>query len=212
MFESGELPKVPVYLDSPLAIKVTEVYEKWGPTFFKTEAEAEMKREVSLFKFPFLKETPNRDDSAAISREPNPKIIIAGAGMSHGGRIGEWEAQYLPDKNSTLIMVGYQAPGTPGRRIMEGGRSVHVGHQQVSVNAKVEDLEGWSGHADRDGLLAFAEAALKDKRPKAVFTALGEPASERFLAQRIHDYLDGNAIVPEMGETWEVTKESVRRV
>jgi predicted metal-dependent RNase len=72
-------------------------------------------------------------------------------------------------------------------------------------------MEGWSAHADRDELLKFAEAALKDKRPKAIFVALGEPASERFLAQRIHDYLGGRAIVPEMGQSWEITKDRVVR-
>jgi predicted metal-dependent RNase len=73
-------------------------------------------------------------------------------------------------------------------------------------------MEGWSGHADRDELVTFAEAALAEKRPKAIFTAIGEPAAERFLAQRIHDYLGGNAIVPEYGETWEITKEAVKKV
>ncbi|MFI5260709.1 MAG: MBL fold metallo-hydrolase [Candidatus Paceibacteria bacterium] len=211
-FEAGELPKVPVYLDSPLAIHVTAVYEKWGATYFKPEAEREMKREKSLFEFPFLHKTSSPEESAEIGEVPGTKIIIAGAGMSHGGRIGGWETRYLPDPSSTLIMVGYQAPGTPGRRMMEGASSVYINGGQVQIKATVENLEGWSAHADRDELLKFAEAALKDKRPKAIFTALGEPAAERFLAQRIHDYLGGNAIVPERGETWEVTPTSVKKI
>ena len=211
-FEAGQLPKVPVFLDSPLAIAVTDVYEKWGPTYFKPEAEEEMKREKSLFEFPFLHKTRSPQESQAIENTPNPKIIIAGAGMSHGGRIGRHEIAYLPDPKSTIITVGYQAPGSPGRLISSGARSIKLNGQQVALRAHSEVLEGWSAHADRDELLKFAEAALKGKRTKAIFVALGEPSAERFLAQRIHDYLGGNAIVPETGQTWEITKDSVRQV
>jgi metallo-beta-lactamase family protein len=211
-FAAKELPEVPVYLDSPLAIHVTMVYEKWGGTYFKPEAESEMKREKSLFEFPFLHKTLSREQSAEIEKIPNPKIIIAGAGMSHGGRIGGWEKQYLPDPASTLIMVGYQAPGTPGRRMMDGAPSVRINGGEVRIAAHIESLEGWSAHADRDELLQFAEAALKGKRTKAIFTALGEPSAERFLAQRIHDYLGATAIVPEAGETWEISKDGVSKV
>ncbi len=211
-FDAGDLPKVPVFLDSPLAIHVTAVYEKWGMTYFKKETEDEMRREGSIFEFPFLKQTLSSEESMAIEKVPGPKIIIAGAGMSHGGRIGRWETRYLPDPATTLFMVGYQAPGTPGRRMMEGASSVRIAGAEVKIKAKIEKLEGWSAHADRDGLLAFAEAALADKRTKAIFTAHGEPSAERFLAQRIHDYLGGSAIVPEAGQTWEITKESVKKV
>ncbi len=211
-FSDGTLAKIPVFLDSPLAIKVTAVYEKWGLTYFKPETEDEMKREGSIFQFPFLKQTLSHDDSMAIEKVSGPKIIIAGAGMSHGGRIGKWESRYLPDPSSTLIIVGYQAPGTPGRRMMEGASSVRLGGVEIKIKAKVENLAGWSAHADRDELLAFAEAALSEKRPKVIFTAIGEPSAERFLAQRIHDYLGARAIVPELGQTWEIMKDSVKKI
>jgi metallo-beta-lactamase family protein len=211
-FSEGKLPKIPVYLDSPLAIEVTQVYEKYGPTYFKPETEAEIKKEGDIFTFPFLTQTPSRGESEAIAKVAGPKIIIAGAGMSHGGRIGRWEQMYLEDPKTTLLIVGYQAPGSPGRMLAEGLKSVRIEGKQVTNNAQVVILEGWSAHADRDELLQFATACLKDKRPKAIFTALGEPAAERFLAQRIHDYAGGNAIVPLPGETWEVTKDSVKKI
>jgi metallo-beta-lactamase family protein len=211
-FSAKELPQVPVFLDSPLAIKVTAVYEKWGATYFKKAAEDEMKREGSLFEFPFLKKTLSREESAGIEKVPSPKIIIAGAGMSHGGRIGGWETKYLPDPKTTLFMVGYQAPGSPGRLLQEGAPRVRLNGQEVIVKAKVELLEGWSAHADRDELLKFAEASLAGKRIKTIFTAMGEPSAERFLAQRIHDYLDSSAIVPDYGQSWEISKNSVKRV
>lgn len=210
-FEAGELPKIPVFLDSPLAIHVTEVYEKWGMTYFKPAAEDEMKREGSLFEFPYLTKTLSKQDSNSIEKVPGPKIIIAGAGMSHGGRIGRWETKYLPDPSTTLFIVGYQAPGSPGRRMVEGAGSVRLAGTEVTIRATIEKLEGWSAHADRDELMKFAEACLAGKRVKTVFTALGEPAAERFLAQRIHDYLGARAVVPDFGQTWEITKDTVTR-
>lgn len=211
-FAEGSLPKVPVYLDSPLAIKVTSVYEKYGQQYFRKDAKAEMLKEKSLFEFPFLTKTESRQESDDIANVPNPKIIIAGAGMSHGGRIGRHEARHLPDSNSTLILVGYQAPGSPGRRMKDGASTVRLDGKDVVMRAKVVNLEGWSAHADRDELMRFAEESLTGGRTKVVFTALGEPSSARFLAQRLHDYLGAKAVVPVQGESWEITKDAVRKV
>jgi metallo-beta-lactamase family protein len=214
LMESGELPHIPVFLDSPLAINATEVYEKWGSAFFKPEAEEELKERHELFKFPFLTETPTRQDSEKILKAPNPKIIMAGAGMSHGGRIGHWEQKYLPDPTTTLFIVGYQAPGSPGRMLQDGSPHVRIDGVEVRVRAKIETFVGWSAHADRDGLLDFAQAALPSSggRTKNFFVALGEPDSARFLAQRIHEYLGANAIVPVEGESFEITKDAVKKL
>ena len=211
-FEAGSLPKIPVYLDSPLAINVTRVYDKWGPTYFKPEAEDEMKREGSLFEFPFLTKTLSREESMEIEHDHRQKLIIAGAGTSHGGRIGIWEEKYLPDPKTSLIIVGYQAPGSPGRRMAEGANTVRLRGKDVAVRAKVTILEGWSGHADRDGLMAFADESLKSGRTKTIFVALGEPSAERFLAQRIHDYLGGKAVVPDFEQSWTISKDAVTRL
>ncbi|MDR3547792.1 MAG: MBL fold metallo-hydrolase [Candidatus Pacebacteria bacterium] len=225
MMESGELPQIPVYLDSPLAIKVTEVYEKWGSEYFKPEAEDELKQRHDLFKFPFLTMTPTREDSEGILAAPNPKIIMAGAGMSHGGRIGRWEQKYLPDPSTTLFIVGYQAPGSPGRLLQDGAPTLRLGGHEVRIRAKIQTFVGWSAHADRDELLDFAHKAqpIEDGsaaqgteaaaggQTKNFFIALGEPASARFFAQRIHDYLGGSAIVPVQGESFEISKDKVKR-
>ena len=210
-FEKGDLPQIPVYLDSPLAINVTRVYDKWGATYFKPEAEDEMKRGGSLFDFPFLIKTLSREESREIESDRRQKIIIAGAGMSHGGRIGIWEEKYLPDPKTSLIIVGYQAPGSPGRRMAEGDKTVHLRGKDVSVRAKVTILEGWSGHADRDELMKFADASLANGRTKTIFVALGEPSAERFLAQRIHDYLGARAVVPDFEQSWLISKDAVKK-
>ena len=210
-FSKKTLEEVPVFLDSPLAIKVTEVYEKWGSEYFNDETKKKMSANKNIFEFPFLKKTASHEQSREIESVEGPKIIIAGAGMSHGGRIGTWEARYLPDAKNTLVIVGYQAPGSPGRLLQEKVKDIRIAGQLVSVRAHIETIEGWSGHADRDQLLSFAEAALAGKRVKTIFVALGEPASERFLAQRIHDYLGGKAIVPEFNEVFEITTTSVAK-
>jgi len=209
LMESGEMSKIPVFLDSPLAINVTAVYEKWGPKYFKQDTQDEIKREGDIFNFPFLKMTPSHQESEAIGETGDPKIILAGAGMSHGGRIGFHEARYLPLATTTLVMVGYQAPGSPGRLMQDGAPEVRLGGRLVRIKAKVETLSGWSAHADRDELVKFAEGCLPNT--KTFFAALGEPSAERFLAQRIHDSFGVRTIVPGAGETWEITKEGVTK-
>lgn len=209
LMEAGEIPKIPVFLDSPLAIKATEIYEKHSD-YFNKAAQAEEKREQSLFRFPFLTMTPSREESDTIHETEGSKLIMAGAGMSHGGRIGRHEVKYLPDPKTTLLIVGYQAPGSPGRMLQDGSKSVRLNGRQVKVRATVTTLSAWSAHADRDGLLAFAEASMP--KSKTIFVAIGEPSAQRFLAQRIHDYLGGNAIVPHQGETWEITKQGAKKV
>jgi metallo-beta-lactamase family protein len=207
LMAAGKIPEIPVFLDSPLAIRVTDIYRKWGGAYFNPEAREEAK-DHDLFRFPFLTTTLSREESEEIRRVQNPKIIIAGAGMSHGGRIGKWEHLYLPDPKTTLVMVGYQAPGSPGRMLQDGAGSVRIDGKEVRVRAKIETLHGWSGHADRDGLLSFAERCLP--RAKTFIVAIGEPSSARFLAQRIHGFLGINAIVPMEGQSFRITKEGAR--
>ncbi len=207
LFAEGKLPQIPVFLDSPLAISVTHVYEKWASEYFKTSAREELKMEGNLFSFPFLTMTEDREGSESIQKTSNPKIIIAGAGMSHGGRIGRHEAHYLPGKENTLIMVGYQAPGTPGRVLQAGGKRVRIDGREVKVRAQVETMYGWSGHTDRDGLVSFAGRCVPDAT--AFLVGLGEPASARFLAQRITHFVGVKAIVPTKGQSFTITKDGI---
>lgn len=210
LMDAGKLPKIPVFLDSPLAIKATDIYAKWAADFFKPEVQPELKREHDIFRFPMLTQTETREESEKIVEAQSPKIIMAGAGMSHGGRIGRWEQKYLPDANTTLFIVGYQAPGSPGRLLQDGAKQVRIGGNMVQVRAAVQSFSGWSAHADRDGLVAFAQ--MTQPRTKAIFTALGEPSAARFLAQRLHGFLGVRAIVPTEGETWEITKAGVKKI
>ncbi len=201
IFKSGAVPKVPVFLDSPLGIRVTAIYEKIANLYNKL-AEAEIKSDGDIFNFPSLKATTETRDSKEIENVRGPKIILAGSGMSTAGRILIHEARYLPDPNATILFIGYQAPGTPGRDIQSGAKSVVIRGEMVSVNAKIVTIGGFSAHKDSDHLVEFV-SHTKDTL-KTVFVAMGEPKSEIFLAQRLHNELGVKAVVPQRGDKYEL--------
>jgi metallo-beta-lactamase family protein len=196
MIEAGKMKPMPVYLDAPLATRVTEVYRR-HPDMLNEAAQQHFAHD-DPFKFKGLSVVHHTAESHALHGMPDPKIIIAGAGMSVGGRIRAHEVRYLPDPKATLLFVGYQAPGSLGRRIQEGARSVNIDGKHVAVNCAIATLTGYSGHRDRDGLLDFVSHAQQSV--KKVFVCMGEPKASQFLAQRIRDFLDVNAVVPNAGE------------
>lgn len=198
MFDEKKLEKVPVYLDSPLAIKLTEMYRRMH-TQYNDGAEAELKKGHDIFNFPGLKIVADTDESKAIKYAPSPKIIIAGSGMSNGGRILHHELNYLNDKNTTLLLIGYQAIGTLGRRIQEGEKRVQIYGRDVQVNAAIEHIDGYSSHKDSDHLVEFVEPL--SGKVRQVFVVMGETKSSLFLVQRLRDYLGVNATHPNEGDT-----------
>ncbi len=201
LVENHRIPPIPVYLDSPLAIKVTDIYRR-ATERFRTEVQQTILSGDDIFNFPRLERTLLPEESEAIAHKPNPKIIIAGSGMSNGGRIIRHEKRYLTDPNSTLLFVGYQAPGSLGRILEEGVKKVEIGGETIPVKARMLALRGFSAHPDREGLFNFA--ANTADTVERVFVAMGEPQSANFLAQRLRDYLGVNAIVPEGGSMYEL--------
>lgn len=201
LVEAGRIPPVPIFLDSPLAINVTKIYRE-SESFFNKATRHQIKSGDDIFNFPGLRKTLSTEESKSINNVPNPKVIIAGSGMSNGGRIIHHEKHYLPDPKSTLLLVGYQSVGTPGRALQEGAKSIRILGEDVPVNAKVISIFGYSSHKDSDHLFAFVENMAD--RVKKVFVTIGEPKASMFLAQRLRDYLGVNAVVPERGESVEL--------
>lgn len=201
LFESKELPAVPVYVDSPLANKITVVYERAGELFNK-EMQTELEDGDDLFEFKNLHTVRSVGESRMIGSVKGPKIIIAGSGMSTAGRIVGHEARYLPDSHSTILFMGYQAAGTLGRQIKEGIKKVVIDDQVINIKAKVESIEGYSGHADSDALVEFVSAS--EKTLKKVIVAMGETRASAFLAQRLRDELGLEAVVAEEGQSYEI--------
>lgn len=195
------IPVMPIFLDSPLAIKLTEIFKQYKD-YFNDRAKESMQSDKYLFDFPGLHNTLKSEESRMINDVPNPKIIIAGSGMSTGGRIVHHERHYLPDPNNTLLLTGYQTVGTPGRLIQEGLKTVRITGESVIVRSHIVTISGYSGHRDSDGLISFV-ADLADK-VKKVFVVMGEPKSSLFLAQKIRDTLGVDARAPEVGDSVEL--------
>ncbi|MHB8651851.1 MAG: MBL fold metallo-hydrolase [Minisyncoccota bacterium] len=198
LVEHKKIPEVPVFLDSPLAIKVTDIYKEYE-SYFNVSATKEIRSGDDIFNFPRLHLTMRREESETIARVPNPKIIIAGSGMSNGGRVVEHHKHYLPDPKSTVLIVGFQAAGTLGRLLQEGAKEVDIGGERIPVRAKIVTLHGYSAHKDVVGLFDFVEG-LADGLEK-VFIVHAESTSALFFAQRLRDYLGIDAVSPEEGET-----------
>ncbi|NBV77429.1 MBL fold metallo-hydrolase [bacterium] len=192
---------LPIYLDAPLSIRATDVYRRY-PSYVNERIRTQLERGNDPFSFEGLTITPRAIDSEAIHAAPSPKVIIAGAGMSHGGRIREHERVYLGKPTTTVLFVGYQSPGSLGRQLQDGATRIEIEGVQCTVRARMETLTGYSGHADRDQLLSFVEKTLNTK-PR-VFVALGETKSASFLAQRIQDFLGLEAIVPRNMRSFEI--------
>ncbi len=196
LVEARKLPVTPIYLDAPLAIKLTNLYEHMTKNL-KEGARTDMKHD-DIFQFPGLRISETAQDSMAIAHMPNPKIIMAGSGMSSGGRIQHHEAHYLKDPNNTIVFTGYQAAGTLGRLILDGAPEVNIHNELVKIKARVEFISGYSSHKDMDHLVEFVSSAAE--KVKKVFVVMGETKSSLFLVQRLRDYLGVQAVHPDEGD------------
>ena len=198
-----KIPGIPVFLDSPLAIKVTEVYKRHQENF-NEQAKNLIKKGDKIFDFPNLNVTASPEESMAIEKNKGPKIIIAGSGMSNGGRILNHEKRYLSDGKNAILFVGYQAPMSLGRMIQDGEEIVEINKKQIKVKAEKFTITGYSGHKGSDELLKFVEKAAESGKLEKVFVAMGEPKSAMFLVQRIKDYFGLEALSPEEGESFKL--------
>lgn len=197
LMSEGRIPNMPVYADSPLASKITASYLEY-PQYFENSIRERVEKGENIFSFAQLHYVESAEESHAISKKAGPKIIVAGSGMSNGGRVQAHEKNLLPDKNSTLLIVGYQAAGSLGRRLVDGDKRVRIGGEEVRVAAKVEAMYGYSAHMDGEQLLEFVNKTAQTLIQ--AFVVMGEPAASSFLVQRIRDYLGVKATAPESGE------------
>jgi metallo-beta-lactamase family protein len=196
MIESGDLPAIKTYLDSPLAIRVTDVYRD-SIEYLRDDVQQQIEGGDDIFSFEGLSFTETVKESKQIAAFGGPKIIIAGSGMSHGGRIRQHEQRFLREPSTTLLLVGYQTVGSVGRLLQDGAKQIWIDGTDVRVKARVETIRGFSGHADRNQLIDLVYNGTKDYQPKQVFVTMGEERASLFLTQRLRDYLGVNAIAPE---------------
>ncbi len=196
--KAKKIPKMTIYLDSPLSIKLTRIY-KTLERYFNEDVKRIIASGDDIFDFPGLKMTEQTEESIAILKAPTPKTIMAGSGMSNGGRIIHHEINYLPDPNNTILLIGYQSAGTLGRFIEDGVKNLNIQGTKIKLKAHLEIISGYSGHKDSDQLVQFvSDTASKVKK---VFVVMGEPKASMFLAQRLRDNFNINAFTPEQGES-----------
>ncbi len=208
--EEGKLLKdIPVYIDSPLATKATEIFNKNAQAFDKEARDYIMKGDNPLF-FKNLHFTQSVDESKALNVSTDPKIIISASGMCEAGRIRHHLKHNLWRNNASVIFVGYQADGTLGRRLKDGEKEVKILGEEIKVNANIYSIEGFSGHGDRDDLLAWLKE-LKTK-PKKTFIVHGEEDSREAFADTIEKQLGYETIIPKKDEEFEVTLEKVENL
>ena len=200
MLFKKRVPELPVYLDSPLAIKTTEVFEKF-PLYYNNEAKVSYRHDADIFRFKKLRFVETKEESMAINDAPPPKIILAGSGMMTGGRILHHAVRYLSDPASILLIVGYQPGGSLGRRLLDHEPQVKILGQMVSARAEVRIIDGFSAHADQEQLKQFIWNT-RDTLEK-VFVVQGEYAASSHLAQAVVDNFGISAVVPRFGERFE---------
>ena len=195
------LMKSAVYVDSPLAISATEVFRE-NTNLFEREIQEEIIRGDNPLEFPGLKFTPSAEDSKALNEDNTPSIIISASGMCEVGRIKHHLKHNLWNPKSTILFVGYQAPGTLGYSIVNGAKTVKIFGEEIAVNARVEYIEGYSGHADQTGLMNFIYSFIK--KPKHIFLVHGEEESQNVLSEKIQEETGISVTIPEFGETYDI--------
>ena len=191
-----KLPRVPIFLDSPLAIDATKIYRKF-PEYYDAEADRLVKRGDDLFEFPGLAMTETREESKHINQILGPKIIIAGAGMMNGGRIIHHAMRYLSDERNTLLIIGYQAQNTLGRKILDGESPLEIMGEKIPVRCHVKAIGALSAHADQNKLLDWIGGGTSI--PKKVLINHGEPNASEELAKRLIGDLGIKATVVDFG-------------
>jgi metallo-beta-lactamase family protein len=193
----GRIPHLMVFVDSPMAVSVTGVFEHHAE-LFDQEMKELLRRGRSPFDFPGLNLAGTVDESKAINHIGGSVIIIAGSGMCTGGRIKHHLVNNISREESTILFVGYQAAGTLGRQIVNGAQRVRILGQYYPVRARIAQLNGFSAHADRDGLLRWLSSLRRP--PRCVFVTHGEPSASQHLAGLIRSHHGWETTVPSYQE------------
>lgn len=195
---AGEIPSLPSYVDSPMAIDATDLYAA-----HLGELDDEIRALVNAGESPFrlanFRLARTVEESRAINRVGGPVLIISASGMATGGRVLHHLRRHLPDPRATILIAGYQAEGTRGRALEDGAGSVRIFGDAVPVRAHVQSLDGLSAHADADGLLRWLRTATR--APRRVFVVHGDPGPASALAGRIEKELGWPVTVPQHGES-----------
>jgi metallo-beta-lactamase family protein len=200
--EQGKIPALPVYLDSPMAVQATEIFEqhKIDYDFQAKILELQGKKILQPRLLHIIREV---EESKRLHDLKSRMVIISASGMATGGRILHHLQHRLPDERNTILFIGYQAEGTRGRSILEGQPLVKIHGEEVAVKAKVENIPGYSAHADYNEILAWLLGF--NRPPKKTFIVHGEPAASQALAEKIQQTLHWETVIPKFGEEFQLS-------
>lgn len=201
LVETNKLADMDVYVDSPLAIKATEIFCKFPSMYDEEAAEIHTQNEEAcLFKFDGIYYTETAAESKLINEVDKNAIIISASGMCDAGRIKHHLKHNLWRPESTILFIGYQAEGTLGRRILEGERKVKIHGEEIAVNANIEVIDGFSAHADQKGLVDWVKHF--SNKAKKIFLVHGETESLSTLAEVLREETKNEVVIPELDETF----------
>ncbi len=193
---------IPIFLDSPLAIKATAIYRHFA-NYLKFDSPILSEHDRDFFSFPGLHETLSAEESKHINASPKPKIIIAGSGMMTGGRILHHLIQYLPDPTTRLLIIGYLAQGTLGRTLYEGAKEVTIFGQRIEVHAKLSAIGAFSAHGDKNKLTHWLKPE-DGVMPKKVFLVHGDAEDKELFASHLRHELGTEIIIPEYHQSFDL--------
>jgi len=199
--EEGSIPNVPVHVDSPMALQALEVHRDHIRDLNLT-CRRQYIEGINLFKPANLRLVANVNDSKKLVREQGRRIVIAGSGMATGGRVLHHLSHHLPNREATILFVGYQAVGTRGRTLLDGAETLKMFGEHVTIRARIESIDGFSGHADIHEMLAWLLAF--NKPVKRVFIVHGEPEASESLGRRIGEEYGWPVVLPRMGQHFEI--------
>ncbi len=200
LMADGELPQIPIHIDSPMATEITKIYNRYlGSEYLDYEIPGASTGTLFPRSVRFHRTV---DESRLINDLEGPRIIIASSGMLTGGRVLHHLKRLLPDRRNLVAMVGYQAPGTRGRDLIEGARVLRIHGQNVPVEARVITLTGLSAHADQNELMRWIRSGAEV--PPAIFLNHGEDEGARGLARRIKSELGFEPYIPEHGQEYDL--------
>lgn len=195
-----DIPRIPVYIDSPMAVAATRLFHDYKE-YYDEEATALVRRGEKVLNYRHLTLCETTQQSKAIFKNKDPKVIISASGMATGGRVLHHLRYYLPDPKNHVLLVGFQSPGTRGWHLAEGEKELTIFGEKVPVKATVSKLEGFSGHADSQGILDWCKGFAAP--PKVTFLVHGEPDALQAQSETLRQ-MGWNAVIPRHGEEFDI--------
>ena len=203
------IKKIPVYVDSPLAVNATKIFES-NPGYYDEDALRYLLKGDNPLEFESLHFVTTSEESKALNEDRTPKVIISASGMCEVGRIKHHLKHNLYRPECTVLFVGFQAEGTLGKKILSGEKLVKIFGEEIAVNAQIKYLDAFSGHADKNGLLTWIDKM--EKKPKNIFLVHGEYSAQQAFKNAVYEKFKIPCIIPSYEESYDVNGEIIQTI